>query len=285
MQRRIRWRSRQFSTPLARDDQAEAGYSLAETLAVLLVLGIALVGALTFFAAQNKTYIEQDDSAAMEQGLRVAMTLVTDHVRMAGHAVPSNLFLWTTWAPGVSRPLQITRSNPPKVSVAGCTGKPVARLTNRVAAGATNIGLRSETSEALQSVLNTDSRRLIMINFSEPARVKSAGSASITVDTNLWRWGNQGTRRAYPAGTPVCRVDILTFQISTDPSTQTPDLAIDDHDGDLPEPVAEGIADFQVTTTDGRLYEIVMTARAEDADPSTGEYAERALRSTVRLRN
>ena len=83
----------------------------------------------------------------------------------------------------------------------------------------------------------------------------------ISIDTDPTKTGNQGLSRSYPAGTPLCRVDVSEFGVQVDETTGETSLYRDDHQGDGPLAVATGITDMQiVTVAAGRAYEIQLTA-------------------------
>jgi prepilin-type N-terminal cleavage/methylation domain-containing protein len=260
-----------------------AGFSAIEVLVSLLLLSIVLAGAVGVFATQNRTYIQQDLSVAMEQNLRVGMAIVTDAVRNAGYGVPtSNLSTWIPWVSGFTTNPTLSGST---LSVAGCTLSPVATLSAAAAAGATTLSLTSVSGSSIASLVNTESKRLILIGDSENAHVRTVSDSTISIDTNPVAAGVSGLSRSYPAGTPVCRVDVATFAVSTSGTTGVPWLGMDTNQGSGAQAAADGISALTVTAVSAKQYQITLTARSENIDPVTRDYLTRTLTSNLTVKN
>jgi prepilin-type N-terminal cleavage/methylation domain-containing protein len=257
-----------------------AGFTLIELLAALLIMSIVMVGVIGVFSSQNKTYIQQDLTLAMEENLRIAMAMVTDNLRTTGYGVPTtSLSSWVPWVSGFTSNPQVTQgsgSNPDTISVAACTSQSVATLSVTAASGATSLSLSSTAD------LDASNKRLIQIGSSENAHVISVSGSSITIDTNPSSSGNQGLSRAYLTGTPICRVNVSTFDIDTTNKA----LRLNENKGAGAQPAVEGISDLQITTvTASQQYQVALTARTEKTDPITGTYLTRSLTSDVTLKN
>ena len=189
-----------------------AGYGLIELLAAVLVLSVAMAAVVVLFAIQSRAYIRADTQATMEANLRLGMNMVTETLRNGKYGVPAaNLSSWITWVPGFNSNPTITLngSNPAVISVASATSQTVATLTAHVDAAATTLFVNSS------SQLNTSALRLLLIGDSENALVTAVNSTQITIDTNPLVAGNQGLARAYPQGTPIYRVDVITFSVGS----------------------------------------------------------------------
>lgn len=256
-----------------------AGYGLMELLAAVLLLSVAMAAVVVVFATQGRAYLRADTQATMQANLRLGMNMVTESLRNGKYGVPTaNLSSWTTWVSGFTSNPTITTngSNPAVISVASATSKPVATLTAHVDAAATTIYVSSS------SQLDTGAQRLLLIGDSENALITGVNSTALTIDTNPLLAGNQGLARAYPAGTPVYRVDVLTFQVATG----TSQLLRDDHHGGGAQTAVEGITNLQVlTVTAGKEYDITLTASSSQVDALTRRSLTSALRSKVTLAN
>ncbi|MGH7858233.1 MAG: prepilin-type N-terminal cleavage/methylation domain-containing protein [Candidatus Binatia bacterium] len=265
-------------------NRASAGFSLTELLVAMLMMMLVMVAVVGAFTAQNRTHIQQAESVALEENLRMGVGTVADELRRAGYGLPP-IFLsaWVPWVSGFTtnpRIVQGSGSNPDSLSVASCTASAVATLSANVAKDATSLTLSSTSG------LNTTNRRLIRIGATENAHVKSVSGSSVTIDTDPGRSSNQGLSRGYPAGTPICRVDVVTFDVATDASTGVPALRLNRNQGAGTEPVVEGISDFQATTIEsGRRYAITLTARSERNDPLLGSFLTRQMSTGVTLKN
>jgi type II secretory pathway pseudopilin PulG len=258
---------------------ANAGYGIVELLAAAMVLSIAMAAVVGVFGMQSRAYMRADTQATIDANLRVGMNMVTETLRNGKYGVPtSNLSSWVTWVPGFnSNPIITTNgSNPAVVSVASATSKPVATLTAHADAAATIIYV--DTS----GQLDASALRLLLIGDSENALVTGVNNTAITIDTNPLVSGNQGLARAYPAGTPVYRVDVITFQVATG----TSQLQRDDHHGGGAQAAVENITNLQIlTVTAGTQYDITLTASSPQADALTHHNLTNALRSRVTLAN
>ena len=264
------------------------GFTLVELLVSLMIASVVLAGTIGMLANHTRAYSQQDLAWAMEQNLRVSMDMVTDTVRAAGDGVPTtNLPAWIPWVSAFDSNPKITGTDPATVSVARCSPLPVARLSAQAAAGATTIGIVSAVpGSGVAEQLDSSEKRLVLIGDSENAHITAVSGNSITIDTDPTTIGNQGLRETYAKGTPLCRVDVLTFAILTDPVTGLPRLGLDENHGDGAQPIAEGISNLQVTTVaQGTRYEISVTARSEKSDPMTHTMLTRTLHSAVTVRN
>jgi Tfp pilus assembly protein PilW len=258
--------------------RGSAGVGLVELLAAVLVLSVAMAGAVIVFATHSRAYLRADTQAIMEANLRLGMNIVTESLRNAKYGVPStNLSSWIPWVTFTSNPTITTNgSNPAVISVASATGKSVATLTAHVDAGATVVYVDSSAQ------LNATTERLLLIGDSENAMITNVNNTAITIDTNPLVGGNQGLARGYPQGTPVYRVDVITFSVSSSASQ----LLRNDAHGGGAQPAVEGITNLQVATvTAGKAYDITLTASSPQVDALTGRVLTTSLKSRVMLAN
>jgi Tfp pilus assembly protein PilW len=266
----------------------QRGSTIVELLVVLVPISLVAAGALTFFAAQNRTHIQQDAVAALEDNLRAAMGMVTETLRSAGCGVPtSNLADWITWVPGFDDdPLIVTDGGavPDRVSAAACAPQPVATLNGTANVDDTTLSLASNyTGITIATLFNNSDKSLIWIGDTQHARVTAVSGNTITIDVDPTTTGNQGVTRRYLNGTPITRIDVFTFEIVEDVATGVPWLRIDRHRG-TEDPAAEGISDLQITAVDpGEQYRVTLTAEA--IDPVTHAVLTQTLSSDMRVRN
>jgi prepilin-type N-terminal cleavage/methylation domain-containing protein len=258
----------------------KAGFTLIELLVAVVMLSIVMAGVVRLFSAFSRQNLRQDADAAMEDNLRTGMNLLTDAVRNAGYGVPgSNLASWVTWTSAFTSNPKITGggSGNDTVSAASATAQPVTTLAAHVDAGATDLPIGSTTQ------VNTGAKSLLLIGDSENALVTRVAGGTITIDTDPSRGGLQGLARAYPEGTPIYRVDVVTFRIVTD-ATGLSQLQRDENQGGGAQPAADGITGLAlVTVTAGKQYQVVLTARSINPDPLSGVYRYGSLRTNVVL--
>jgi len=258
----------------------QAGFSVIELLASVLILSIAMSGLAVVFGTYNRTYLEQDLRVGLEQNLRIGMDALTDALRSGGYGVPSaSLSTWITWVPsftGNPKLVKVTGS-PDTISVARASSQAVATLSAHVDVGATTLSLSSA------SAVDASSRSLLSIDGLENALVKSVSGTNVTIDTNPTTAGNQGLAHAYPAGTSVYRVDVLTFSVATD-ATGTSQLLRDAGQGAGAQAVADAINGLTITVA-AKRYTITLSATSPTRDLRTGAYLTSSLTSAVSLRN
>jgi len=61
------------------------GFTLVELLVALAISGVVMAGIYSVYYSQQKSYITQDQVAAMQQNLRVAIYFMEREIRMAGY--------------------------------------------------------------------------------------------------------------------------------------------------------------------------------------------------------
>src|SRR5262249_31078192 len=133
------------------------------------------------------------------------------------------------------------------ISVATCSTEPVARLAAAAAAGATALTITSNVAGSqISDLLDTGAQRLILIGDSENAHITGMTGSSITIDPTPTLAGTQGLRQAYPSDTPICRVDVTTFAVTTDKTTGLSWLSVDDNRGSGPQLAAEDVTNLAI---------------------------------------
>jgi prepilin-type N-terminal cleavage/methylation domain-containing protein len=269
-----------------RQTAASAGFTLMELLISMLLMGLLLTMVVKVFTTQNKAYIQQDLVSSLEENLRFGMGSVTDALRNSGYGVPtSSLSEWVPWVSGFTRNPLVSGSNPATISIASCF-QDVATLTSRANAGAKTLLLTSAVpGKGLTELLNTTNKSLILIDGSLNAQITAVTATSVNIDTDAHNSSSQGIARSYGAGTPVCRVDVKTFSITTDLSTGIPWLGVNFNQGAGVQPMAEGISNLAIATTLPNQYQLTLTARTEKVDPVSNGYITRSLSTNVTLKN
>jgi len=257
--------------------QNARGFTLIELLVTITILGLMMTAVVGAFALQNHVYIQQDATTELEENVRIGMPVVIDRLRGTGYGVPTtNLSQWVPWVTGFSSNPLITTGPPATISVAACSALPVAALSTAAIQGATTLML-SDASE-----VDTSTRRLLWIGENTFALITGVNGTTVTIDTDPTTTGNQGLPRAYLVGTPICRVDVITYSVNS--STQT--LELDEHHGAGAAPVIEHVSDFHITTVNAVRYEVSVTVSGQALDSLHGtQSVERELTSDVLMRN
>jgi len=259
-----------------------AGFTLIEIVVTMCLLSIAMAAIVPVLASQNRVHLQQDARVSMEQNLRLGMGVATDALRNGGYGVPAtNLASWIPWISGFSTNPKITTSGTNNIiSVASASVQPVAWLASAASSGTTTVALTS------YSQVDASSKRLLLINGQENALIATMNVSSVTVDTDPTVNGNQGLAHAYPQGTPVYRVDVVTFNVDTDSTTGLSQLLRDQNQGVGALPAVDGITGLQVTTiTAGKQYKLTLSATTPSVDPLTNQYLQGTLASNIALAN
>jgi hypothetical protein len=196
-----------------------------------------------------------------------------------GSCIAASLASWVTWVAGFSSNPTITGSSPNQtVSVASASGQSVATLSAAAAVGATTVTVNSVTG------VNTTSKSLLLINGQENAIVTNVVGTTVTIDTDPTTAGNQGLANAYPANTPVYRVDVSTFSIATNGGISQ--LMRNDNQGGGAVAIVDDITGLSITTvTAGKQYQAVLTGLSSTVDPLTQSHLQAILTSNVVLAN
>ncbi len=71
----------------SRTKENHVGFTLVEVLLALVLTGILLAGIYNIFGSQEKSQVLVDQMAELNQNLRVAATMITRDMRMAGHGM------------------------------------------------------------------------------------------------------------------------------------------------------------------------------------------------------
>ena len=267
--------------------RAIRGFTIVEMMVAIALLLVVMSGVASLYLAHRSARVSEDLSQTVEAGLRLGMDRLLFKLRNAGYGASwGNPTLWVTWvtpsftgnpmvAPGADA------STPDTLSIGSCTSTPVARLAADAAAGASTLTLDSAAN------LDASSRSVIMISDSESVKILSTSSNTINIDANPDETeapGAQGVSKVYRTGTPICRVDVVTYSVDTATATLLEDL----NQGAGAQVIVDGIANMQITTDTTGVkpkYTIALTAQAIAADPLTTTVTQRSLTSIATARN
>jgi prepilin-type N-terminal cleavage/methylation domain-containing protein len=259
------------------------GFTMIELLIAVAIAGILLVSIYNLYISQSTTYTVQEQVSDMQQNARVAMNIISRHIRIAGFGQPS----WTTinGTSGITyKGINVTdggTGNPDTLNIVGCIDPPPGKLASAAAVGSTTITLQS-SDEA--NKFNTTTKSDIFIGELENAKVTGISGAVLTIDTNPVQSGNQGLTNGYPVGTNVYLVKRVTYTID---STS---LKRNENAGGGDEEIAVNVEDLQVTfTTPTVNLSIRAKTRNKDPDythPTEGDnYHRMTLASDIIARN
>ena len=258
-----------------------AGFTLVELMIALVVFGIVSSGAMAFFHTHRQVAAAEDIRSTLNANLRIAMVRIIDTFRNAGYGLPpSDRAAWIAWVPGHGGgAVEIADgagTDPDALSIVACTTAAVAVLSSDTTVGAFTVLLDDA------SAFDTATRRTLLIDGAEHAHVTHAAGTTLTLDTDPVTAGAQSLGRAYPAGTPLCRLDVQSFAVDT--ATRT--LLRNTHDGTGFHALVDEIDNLQIETlVANERYRVTLSARSVRRDPIRGTFPTLTMSSTVTLKN
>lgn len=257
-------RTRRNGDPVPR--HLEAGFSLVEVMAALVILAIAMTAVFATFASQQKSFTVQNRVAEMQQNLRQAAEYLSRDIRLAGYGIPDNV----TVPDGViAAGITSIRSIYAKDNTTGPDQIYVLFMfdmdgnqpptTDNGAGVPSNAG--SITVPGAAGFLATGGE-LVLVTDGTAADLYETSAASGTTLTLGGGFNyNSGHSKSYPAGSPpatVAKARFVRYYIDTVTDPAHPTLMVDRMAGAAPQPLADDIEDMQFdygldtsTPTDG----------------------------------
>ncbi len=276
------------------------GITLIELLIALVISSILIAAVYRTFIGQQKTYTVQEQVVDMQQNVRVAINRMMREIRMADFGGVSDVL---NLAGGVNGPTKAITTYPSStdkidnnntITIVGgfkqikdASGNPILISS----ASGTTVTLDHATNEFDGAAPH----RYISIGGLESNTVHSRAGAVLTLDNPL--------KVAYPAGTPVFKVQALTYDVGLSDDKRC--LRRDENTGGGAFAVAENIENVQFEYYDGasplplvlpiadpgkiRMIRVTVTARTDRTDPEllkTGDgYRRRTITSNIQVRN
>ena len=233
----------------------EAGFSLVEVMAALVILAIAMTAVFATFTSQQKSFTVQSRVAEMQQNLRQAVDYMSRDIRLAGYRIPDNVTIPNgVVETGVTslRSLYAIDNNagPDQIYILYLfdmdVNQPPLDNAAAVPANATSITASSATGFA------TAGGELVLVTDDSTADLyRTSGATPANAPTTLTFGGgvfnfNTGHTKSYPAGSTVAKARFVRYYIdSTDPAHPT--LMVDRMGGLASQPLADDIEDMQLT--------------------------------------
>lgn len=259
------------------------GFTLVEPLVVLALLGVAMGIFCSLFLSQAYGTKAQTLLVQRQQGLRAALEVMARDCRSSGSPVSDDSFLsnLTAWLPTAFIP-KIPRTVIPKgiltITTGGNTPDILSLLIvlpgdtnpNRLLVGAqtgdTSVRLALNSSEVNDQFNIGD---IIYIGKpSEPAQITGISGQILIIDTDPIQPGQQGLKRAYPAGTEVGEISLVSYAVFNDDN----DPGGKYHDRGVPvlkrkingggfEPLTEEITDLTISPIKPDLFSLRLSIR------------------------
>lgn len=281
------------------------GFTLTEILVTLTLLGLILGTFCQVFLSQAEANRRQTRVLRGQQGLRIALEVIARDFKSAGYPFGDHPF-WTelaVWVPGSFVPkapqavtptgvLTVTSGgNQPDMlslfTVLSSESNPTV-LAQGTLVGDTSIRLAINGSQTNEQYNLSD---MVYIGKpAEPALVRGISGSCLTIDTDPVQPGNQGLKKAYPAGTEIGEFSLVSYAVFNDDN----DGGGSFHDIGVPllkrktngggfEPLVEDISDLKVIQIKTDLYRLQVSVRK--GQPRTREENSLTMSTRVMKRN
>jgi len=259
------------------------GFTLIELLVALALLGVAMGTFCKIFLSQAYAYKAQALMVQRQQGLRAALEIMARDFRSAGYPVFDNSFLsgLTAWLPNAFIP-KVPKTVIPRgivtITPGGDTPDILSLLivlsgeTNPTSLSAGALAGDTAIHLALNSSETNDQYNIGDILYvgkpSEPVRITGISGQVLIIDTDPFQPGNQGLKRAYPAGTEVGEISLVSYAVFNDEN----DPAGNYHDRGVPvlkrkingggfEPLGEEITDLKISPIKPELFSLRLSIK------------------------
>ena len=258
----------------------QGGFTLTEILVALALSAIVFSAVTSLLSTNRRVAIQETMDSRLQSNVRLAISELSRSLRNAGYGLPeTNLTTWVPWVTGfTSNPMLVqgTGTDPDEITIAHCTLSNLTTLSADASQGATTINVASAAG------IDPGARRFLALDTDEYVHVVSISGNLIDIDTDLLTGGQQGLSVARPSGTPICRVDVMTFDVDTAVDA----LRVNNNDGAGAAVVADEITDLQIVVGGtGNHYTLTISGESQDLDPVTGNPMARTIATSVSPRN
>lgn len=292
------------------------GFTLVEVMLAMAITAVLLVGIYNLFGSQEKSQVLVDQMAEMNQDLRVAATMITRDMRMAGYHLEN--------AQATSGTNPITGGGGPVNAIEVVEGSSGAPDVLVIMYGDSNLlttitsGMPAPSSELNVSAVCTSGASdvdtecgaggqkrcfcqndLVLITDGSNSSVfcvTQVQEASLKLQHNPGEGdpcgeyndpGGHGSFPGYGTGSRLMRLIRKRYEVDRS-DVNRPVLRVTEGLGlNGAQPVVDYIEDLQVdpTTPNGRSYTVTLTARTRKPLPGIGGIRRRSITETVRVRN
>lgn len=228
----------------------EAGFSLVEVMAALVILTIAMTAVFATFTSQQRSFTVQSRVAEMQQNLRQAVECMSRDIRLAGYGIPDNVVIPDTIiAAGVTS----IRSLYAKDNTTGPDQVYILYMFDMDTNQPPAVNTVAMASTGSVNVDNTDGflptgGELVLITDGATAdlfRTTLVAGGVLTFGGGAY---NSGHTKLYGVGPPpstVAKARFVRYFIDTTTDLAHPTLMVDRVGGAAPQPLADDIEDMQ----------------------------------------
>lgn len=305
----MHWRHDATGFPPVRLAERQRGMTLIEIMVSLCILSVVMSALYVFCAAHQRAYQRQHVAQERDQNLRFALNTIARELMAAGyHAAGDTLVRHLPdWVPGkfvVRAPLPVYMDANPKITLG--IGDAPDMITFLLVQPADTFTFAHDspavTNQITLGISKSETRGqfkrgdLVCVDHGDTyAIVRNIHQSSLFLDTDPVASGDQPLSAAYPAGTPVGEISMVTYAVFN----RLNDPKYKYHEAGCPvlkrrvnasgfQPLAENIADMQVALEDDgriRITLIAGVAKSFAAPGADGVDGEITATAHVRCRN
>jgi len=252
----------------------EAGFSLVEVMAAMIILAIAMTAVFATFTSQQKSFTTQSRVAEMQQNLRQAVEYVSRDIRLAGYGIPGNVTIPNNIiAAGVTSIRSLyakdNTAGPDQIYILYMFDMDANQPPTTDNAAGVPANAASITVPGGAGFLATG-EELVLITDGATADLYETSAAAGTILTFGGGYSyNSGHSKTYPAGSSppvtVAKARFARYYIENNI------LMVDRMGGATPQPLADDIEDMQIQyimDTDGDGFAETGTGFRLPFDPS-----------------
>jgi len=301
------------------------GFTLVEILIAMAIFSIVIGSIYTVFNSQIRGYAVQDQVVDMEQSLNASLYLVKREFRMAGYnamgdELINNLSEWVAGTFIPTFPLSVNLDANPKISLGSGTDPDMITFLSvlssennpttfsaATAAGDNQITINLSFSDAKLQYNTKDNDEddnydiLHIGTCSEYAEVIAISNNAdphtcvLTIDTNPALSGNQGLVSAYPSGTKLGEISVVSYAVFNEANDSSHTYHTAGHpvlkrkvNGNGFQTVAENITYMQIQSVGSGEIEITLSARTDKPDrkySGNNGYRTLDMKTKIKVRN
>lgn len=300
----------------ARDSATPKGFTLAEVMLAMVITAILLAGIYNLFGSQEKSQVLVDQMAEMNQDLRVAATMITRDMRMAGYHMENGEATSgtnpVTGGGGPVNAIEIVEGSsgaPDAIIVMYADANLLTTITSPMPSPSAELNVSgvcaSGVSYSEAECLPGGQKRcfcendLVVITDGANSSVfcvTQVQAASLKLQHNPGEGdpcgeyndpGGHGTFPGYGSGSRLMRLIRKRYEVDLSDASR-PVLRMTEGVGlNGAQPMVDYIEDLQVqpTTPNQRSYTVNLTARTRKPLPGIGGIRRKSITETVRVRN
>jgi type IV pilus assembly protein PilW len=230
----------------------EAGFTLVEVMAALVILSIALTAVFATFMSQQKSFIVQSRVAEMQQNLRQAVEYMSRDIRMAGYGIPDNVTIPNNIiAAGITSIRSLyakdNTTGPDQIYVLYRFDMDVNQNPNSTTGGVPSNASTVTLDNSVDSsqFLPTGGDLVLVTDNTTADLYETSAAAGTTLTFGGGYNYNAGHSKSYSPPVTVAKARYVRYYVDSITDPAHPTLMVDRMGGVASQPVADDIEDMQ----------------------------------------